>query len=443
MYHWIRSLANEPVSIYTFSPHGSKNITDLQLLSKEDSCAIAPEIVCHDQEPLCYNDHQDTNIVDLWMHRRQHNPEWAIYDATMIAIKPKYQNLNFYTMLRALKFRSIFDRYILLHSEKNSKDVDKFAEVAEPVYYWCHGLIARDWYRFAKHDSRLKKKSAKKQTFLVYCRSWSGTREYRLKFLDLLAEKNLISDCKISILHQDQNYQLENYQCNQSEFQPVHMDQLIRIPNNNYSAGSSADYCADDMVDTNISVVLETVAADTKIHLTEKILRPIACAHPFMIVAGPGALEYLKSYGFKTFSDCIDESYDLESDVVKRMEMVTVEMLRIQNLPQDQKNLMFSQMQQIADYNQKHFFSETFTDMICKELSENLNQAINTVKATRGQRYLELRKTSKLHAGNTDTSPGDRNVKRETFNVLRKLRKDPTTSIKHIVDQFPVGFFNS
>jgi hypothetical protein len=47
--------------------------------------------------------------------------------------------------------------------------------------------------------------------------------------------------------------------------------------------------------------VAETVF-DTRIHLTEKTLRPIACGHPFILAAGPGSLKYLQTYGFRTFS---------------------------------------------------------------------------------------------------------------------------------------------
>jgi hypothetical protein len=44
--------------------------------------------------------------------------------------------------------------------------------------------------------------------------------------------------------------------------------------------------------------------------LTEKALRPIACGQPFILAATPGSLQYLRSYGFKTFSGYIDETYD-------------------------------------------------------------------------------------------------------------------------------------
>ena len=44
--------------------------------------------------------------------------------------------------------------------------------------------------------------------------------------------------------------------------------------------------------------------------------------HPFVIVGKPGILKYLKSKGFKTFSDFWDESYDEIEDNSDRMESV-------------------------------------------------------------------------------------------------------------------------
>lgn len=445
LYHWIRGLANEPVSIYTFSPHGSKNITDLNFHSRVDTSSVFPEVVCHDQEPLNFEQHQSVNAVELWAHVKPSRPGQIDSTDVMKDLSPYYQDLNFFAMLRVLKHKSIFDRYILLHSEKNSRDVEKFSAVAEPVYYWSHAVIARDWYRFAESDVRLKQTSTNKKTFLVYCRAWTGTREYRLKFLELLIDNNLISACNTSILHQDQSQDLSMYQCSDPRLQPVDIKRLMNIPNNHQSATSSADYCAHDIVDADISVVLETVAADTKIHLTEKTLRPIACGHPFMLVAGPGALEYLRSYGFKTFGDCIDESYDSEPDIIKRMSMIAKEMARIQALPLIQKNQILEKLQNIANYNKHHFFGNGFSTQVKTELINNLNQAIDKVKRTQGRHYSMARKAiKKYHGKNTKNliDPIDRLRRIEVAKILRRLRQDPSTSIKMLVDQYAPGFFS-
>jgi hypothetical protein len=347
-------------------------------------------------------------------------------DFAVQSLVPYFRDLNFYAMLRAINPISIFDKYVLLHSEKNSLDVDQFSKTAVPAYYWCHGIIARDWYRFAEHDTRLQQPSTSQNTFLVYCRAWTGTREYRLKFLDLLVEHNLVSNCQLSILHQDQTNELITYVCENSDFQPNNIDQLIKISDNTQPSSSSADYCAEDFVTTDISVVLETVAADTKIHLTEKTLRPIACGHPFMLVAGPGALDYLKSYGFKTFSPYIDESYDQEPDIAKRLQLVANEMSRIQNLDSSKKTRMFQQLKKIANYNKKHFFSNNFFNSVHQELINNLSTAVDQVKITRGQHYRAKKLLADKHIPDTAKN---RNKSLVISKILRELRKNPKLSI--------------
>ena len=46
--------------------------------------------------------------------------------------------------------------------------------------------------------------------------------------------------------------------------------------------------------------------------ITEKTIKPIQQLHPFIILGRPYTLKYLKKYGFKTFSEVWDESYDNE-----------------------------------------------------------------------------------------------------------------------------------
>jgi hypothetical protein len=443
LYHWIRGLVNETVSIYTFRPHGSKNINDLHFLSPQDLNIVAPEIVCHDQEPLNFSVYKTVDIVEFWKNSDLKHLYRPGLTKIIEDLREPCFKLNFYAMLRAKKFETIFDHYILLHSEKNSKDVEHFSKTsAIPAFYWSHAVIARDWYRFAQHDTRLLEKKQKNKMFLVYQRAWTGTREYRLKFSELLLEKELLENCQTSILYQDNGHDLRSYVCSQSQMQPSQLQQLFRLPNNQELSCASADYNADDYMCTDISVVLETVAADTKIHLTEKILRPIACGHPFLLVAGPESLEFLKSYGFKTFSPWINESYDAELDIVKRMELITNEMKRISNLPQEQKNQILSKLTEIASYNKNYFFSNSFSDKVQTELVNNLNSAISQVKKTQGNFYKLARKLHKKH--NRLESVENKKIRTvEVAKVLRKLKIDPTTNIKNIILKYPKGFFNS
>jgi hypothetical protein len=400
LYHWIQGLAQHPVILYVFHPHGSKDIFDLTKFKNYDhNHALFSVAICHDQEPLNFSDyvfdqnsHHDMDRLYNLVKHRYRDDSSLIVNETIREHKFLYEESQCQIRHHQptwLNIQVLHEWAILLHSETNSNDVVQFSAAGFcPVYYWSHAVIARDWYRFAQHDSRLSIRDPKK-TFLVYCRDWTPNREYRLKFLDMLVRDRLTSDCVISTQHvNNQGVHLRDYHVQDPRF-TVDVDAIVNaIPNNTTSASSSADYNINDIVSTRVSVVLETVVDSSKIHLTEKILRPMACAHPFVLAAGPGALEYLRSYGFKTFDDFWDESYDLEYDTVKRLEKITATMQQIQSLSESD----WQKIQYIADHNQQHFFSEEFMNQVAAELELNFNQALDFCVKNSGDNYWRYRK---------------------------------------------------
>lgn len=76
---------------------------------------------------------------------------------------------------------------------------------------------------------------------------------------------------------------------------------------------------------SNIEIVAETLGHhnhDESFLITEKIVKPIAMKHPFIVLSSFNFLMNLKDLGFKTFGDHLDESYDQETDVNKRIEII-------------------------------------------------------------------------------------------------------------------------
>lgn len=73
-----------------------------------------------------------------------------------------------------------------------------------------------------------------------------------------------------------------------------------------------------------IQVVNESLFHHDSHHMfiNEKTLKPIACLQPFIINGMPGSLAHLHELGFKTFSEWWDESYDTETDQIKRSDMI-------------------------------------------------------------------------------------------------------------------------
>jgi hypothetical protein len=123
-------------------------------------------------------------------------------------------------------------------------------------------------------------------------------------------------------------------------------------------------------VDAFWHIVTETVFYYDKLHLTEKIFKPIVSKQPFMLLEAPGNLAYLKSYGFKTFDSIIDESYDLIQDNDLRTEAVVEQLHWYCNLTPDQKTDVIQHLEPIIQHNFDHFYGE-FRHIITRELLDN------------------------------------------------------------------------
>jgi hypothetical protein len=361
LYHYIEHIAEEnygeAVIIYRFYPHGSKKFEDLNVLKNYDwqERTCQPSIYCYDQEPLNFELYENYEF------------DWTD-ELTNI-----FKSLNIrYNQHNLRHTPCIYDKVFLLHSEKRSKNLDRYQENNFiPIYYWNHALLSLDWFRFAQHVS-IKKISTKK--FLIYNRAWTGTREYRLKFADLLVEHNLVAECQTSVGFNDQGMYYKDYTFSKTAWQPRHHLET-HFPVNTTASTSSADFTIEDYENTDIEIVLETLFDDDRLHLTEKILRPIACGQPFILAATHGSLEYIRNYGFKTFDSVFDESYDTLTDPETRLQSIILLMKRISNWTDNERKDKLSQLQQIADYNRRYFFSKDFFDQITSELETNLLSA--------------------------------------------------------------------
>jgi hypothetical protein len=356
LYHYVESAAenilDDRVIIYRFWPHGSKNIENL--LTLQDYGAMIefsnPQIFCNDQEPLNFDYYEK-------------NSTFPIHNLRCIPI-------------------NLFDQCVLLHSERNGQNLAKYQQHYNFVtaYYWCHAVLARDWFRYAEHVDFNRAGRRPQKTFLIYNRAWGGTREYRLKLCDLLIDHDLVDDCLVTASFTDPEscvyYQTHDFK--NPGFKPKHRLENHFAPNK-FTSDYSADFVEQDYFDTDIEVVLETLFNDDRWHLTEKILRPIACAQPFLLCGTPGALQYLRSYGFETFDTVWSESYDQIKDGTARLEQVATVMQTIKEWDPQTRSIKLDQARQIAKRNQQHFFSKMFFNQVIQELKDNLTTACQQV----------------------------------------------------------------
>ena len=123
-----------------------------------------------------------------------------------------------------------------------------------------------------------------------------------------------------------------------------------------------------------LHIVTETVWQD-KIHFTEKIFKPIVLHQPFIVVQAPGSLEYLKSYGFKTFDKWWDESYDNIVDPAQRLNHIANIINEIGNKNTKELEILRKEMAEVLEYNFKHFY-ENIPAIVLNELRENIMSVV-------------------------------------------------------------------
>lgn len=347
-------------------------------------------MIMHDQEPLDWDLYSPQSMYQDLLPWYCANLSTLQYQMQCDAVREHVSHKN----LAAVCYGNVTaDVNMICHSEVNSPHIDKYIGVGlVPVYWWSHAAIARDWYRYAQHDPSLKDlPDVYEQDFVIYNRAWGGSREYRLKFADLVIEKALVPAARISFSTHDNGTYWREHEFRNPVFRPN--NDLEWLPSNLTTSSQSAGYSRQDYRICWWDVVLETLYDDQRWHLTEKILRPIACNKPFLLLSTPGALGYLRSYGFRTFHDIIDESYDLETDPVQRMTRVTEVMEYIRQLSAAERKEMQRAIRHITAYNQQRFFSDAFIQEVWQEFMANFESARQHCLASRqGRNWIDLRR---------------------------------------------------
>ena len=260
---------------------------------------------------------------------------------------------------------------ILVTSEKSS-----MASQSEmhSLYYFYHGFAALDWFR-GYRAMNYKKQVVKKydHDFISFNRIVTGDRMYRQQFIDLLRSSDLLNNGTVSYGVTDD---------------PVTQDRLV-IDQEQLSGDASAsipltfdclekDKSTKPNVDAFWHIVTETVFYYDKLHLTEKIFKPIVSKQPFMLLAAPGNLEYLRSYGFKTFEGIIDESYDKIKDNDARINAVVEQIKWYCSLSDSDKFEIQRLIAPVVEHNFHHFYGK-FREIITDELLDNTKKLFKDI----------------------------------------------------------------
>lgn len=246
-------------------------------------------------------------------------------------------------------------------------------------YYFYHGFAALDWYRDYKYFPKSKFKFDK--VFMSLNHIVTTDRSYRLNLVANYMQAGILDKGIVSLpikgigtelFSQDSKLSKEAKRLVFDYLMPLDKPLIAdtEFPEGYMSAATDFDFQRRGFW----HVVAETVFYYKKLHLTEKIFKPIIARRPFLLVAAPGNLAYLRSYGFKTFSKWVDESYDDEQDDDKRIQMVVAQLKKLCALNKDELYEMQQEMDEILDYNFEHFYHGNFQRIIVDEMLDNFKK---------------------------------------------------------------------
>lgn len=89
--------------------------------------------------------------------------------------------------------------------------------------------------------------------------------------------------------------------------------------------------------------------------LTEKIFKPIAMKHPFVVLGPAGTLSALHDLGYKSYSPLINEEYDTIQDHDKRLVAVSDEVCRLTNLSHEDWQINEREFTDLVNHNYSLF----------------------------------------------------------------------------------------
>tara|TARA_R110000851_G_scaffold278758_2_gene431853 strand:+ start:103 stop:1074 length:972 start_codon:yes stop_codon:yes gene_type:complete len=218
------------------------------------------------------------------------------------------------------------------------------------------------WFWFEEHFSQQDKKSLikdmpfkhnKTKKFLMQI---GDAKDPRVRLYDVLKQKDLLENSLHSFL--EYGIALEGPFENYNDKEPPFHQRAYRPEWYN---------------GTNFTVVAEAMNeisdGPNDCFITEKTMKPIMYGHPFIILGDKGIYSMLESWGFYTFPELFDQSFDLEEDLDKKIDILCNQIQKYQH----------NDFKDKITYNFDRFWNrELVEELMIKEMIEPMLEFIST-----------------------------------------------------------------
>jgi predicted XRE-type DNA-binding protein len=267
----------------------------------------------------------------------------------------------------------------IITSECDSDAVDQVCSLYEwqPYYYFFHGWAALDWYRGYNRSFLIPNEYDRKITksFISPNRIIGGKRKHRVELMYHLLKKGIDRAC-ISFPNICPAENISIFDISNEFLQYPDMQEVFakaELPWNFQGEKEHPMHSCwlslfEQSAESLAYVVTETVFEGRRHHLTEKTFKPICMKMPFILASTAGSLKYLKSYGFQTFENLWDESYDQEVNDEKRLLMIADLLKDLDSMTNEQQQNLYIKAIPVIQHNYNHFYNGGFEQILWDEL---------------------------------------------------------------------------
>ena len=252
-----------------------------------------------------------------------------------------------------------------------------------PHYYFYHGWACQDWFRGYDKTFLIPRARDRTptQTFMSPNRIVAGKRDHRVLFLYNVfknqLEHNHISAPRICQYENVDISTIATKYCNTYPDieQVLNQAKLPRLFVGEETQQMTSCWLSNfnEAADSLVYVPTETVYFGSRTHITEKTFKAIALEMPFVLVAPAGSLAYMREYGFKTFADVFDESYDEETNDRLRLEKIVKLLKDLDSLSVKERQQIHQACLPAVEHNYNHFYRGGLTNVLWPELINMLN----------------------------------------------------------------------
>lgn len=273
-------------------------------------------------------------------------------------------------ILEVLKKYDLEDRVFFIESNfqhNNHKNtfcwnffIEDFSEDSKQMFLEAKNDLGYNSERIKKFElDRFRNKK-----FLCFNRTID--RQHRISlFYDYL--NNDFSDSLFSFLDYRSNY-TSIYQFPPGDFDTNYFHSFLPIELDTHSIKDKSNFRTGDAIgkkefylDTCIHLVTETSYDQNELFFSEKIIKPIVNFQPFIVFGPFNYLKQLKKFGFKTFSDFWDESYDEIEDGKERYFKIMDLVFYLNSKSINELNDLYKKTKEICIHNESNFYKIKFS----------------------------------------------------------------------------------